>query len=271
MSIHNTAIVADGARVAKSASIGPYCIIGSNVVIEEGVNLHSHVCVDGYTTIGADTEIFPFASIGKRPQDLKYSGEASKVIIGKNNVIREYVTIHPGTAAAGSDMQTIIGDNCLLMIGVHIAHDCRIGNGVILSNNASLAGHVEVGDGAILGGMTGYRQFVRVGKGAIIGGGSMVDADVIPYGQVSGERANLAGLNLVGMRRRNVPKEEIQALLQMFKDVFQSDKETLEERLHKSLFSSKNNDMIIEIIDFINASGGKVALCMPKVQQNRGG
>lgn len=266
MSIHSTAIIASGAKIANDVTVGPYCIIGENVILAEGVKLHSHVCVDGYTTIGAHTEIFPFASIGKKPQDLKYAGEASTVVIGKNNVIREYVTIHPGTASGA--METIVGDDCLLMIGVHVAHDCRVGNNVILANNASLAGHVEIGDGAILGGMSGYRQFVRVGKGAIIGGGSMIDADVIPYASVAGERAHLIGLNLVGMKRRNIPKEEIRETLQAFKDIFHSDAETLEKRLHKTLSANKTNEMIAEIAVFINASSGKAGLCMPKNHQD---
>jgi len=266
MAIHSTAIIAAGAKISDYANVGPYCIIGENVILEDGVNLHSHVCVDGHTRVGANTEIFPFASIGKRPQDLKYSGEASTLVIGKNNVIREYVTIHPGTAAGC--METVVGDNCLIMIGVHIAHDCRVGSNVILSNNASLAGHVEVGDGAILGGMTGFRQFVRIGRGAMIGGGSMVDADVIPYGNVSGERASLAGLNIVGMKRRDVPKEDIQQVMKAFKDVFNSDEETLEERLHKVCANNGTNDMIMEIVTFIKESGGKVALCMPRSRQN---
>ena len=268
MAIHDTAIVAAGARVAESAEIGPYCIIGADVVIEAGVKLHSHICIDGHTIVGANTEIFPFASIGKRPQDLKYDGERSAVVIGKNNVIREYVTIHPGTAAGA--MRTVIGDNCLLMIGVHVAHDCYVGHNVILANNASLAGHVEVGDGAILGGMSGFRQFVRIGKGAMVGGGSMVDADIIPYGSVSGERARLNGINVVGLKRREVSKDDIYKVLKAFDSIFEAKGDVFEQRVEKVLAEGCESDMVMEIVEFIKSGSGKVALCMPSRAGNEG-
>ena len=262
MVIHNTAIIASGAKIGKNVSIGPYSVIGENVTLHDNVKLHSHVCVDGITEVGEGTEIFPFASIGHRPQDLKYSGERSEVVIGKNNVIREYVTVHPGTLHGA--MKTVIGDNCLIMISSHIAHDCIIGNNVILANNASLAGHVEVADDSIIGGMSGIRQFVRIGKGAIIGGGSMVDSDVAPYASVSGERAGIIGLNLIGMKRRNISKEIIKQTSDAFKEIFYSHYDTLEERLAKVLESNKDNDMILEIAQFIRSSNGKAGLCKPK-------
>lgn len=263
MNIHPTAIIEQGAQIDNSALIGPYCVIGKDVIIKEGVTLHSHICIEGFTEIGKNTVIFPFASIGMRPQDLKYKGENSKVLIGDDNVIREYVTIHPGTEAGS--MVTKIGNRCLLMIGVHVAHDCIIGDDVIMANNASLAGHVIVEDRAILGGMSGYRQFVRIGRSAIIGGGSMVDTDVIPYGSVTGERAYLAGLNIVGMKRSNTPKSDIQQLIQAFKYIFNSKEDnTFEDRLHKALDKYEGNDMILEICNFIQSSEGKAALCFPK-------
>jgi UDP-N-acetylglucosamine acyltransferase len=269
MIIHPTAIVANGAKIAEGVNIGPYCIIGDGVTIHHGVKLHSHICIDGITTIGSNTEIYPFASIGKRPQDLKYDNEPSIVCIGENCVIREYVTIHPGTK--NGSMQTVVGNNCLLMIAVHIAHDCKIGNNVILANSASLAGHVEVGDDCIVGGMSGIRQFVRIGKGSIVGGGSMLDSDVIPYGNVSGERAQLNGLNLVGLKRRNTPKEIMQELLGAFNYIFNSEEKSMQERLDETALNNKNNHMIEEIILFINESQGKAALCSPKKLKNNSG
>lgn len=262
MTIHSTAIIASGAKIGKNVLIGPYCIIGEKVVLHDNVKLHSHVCIDGITEVGENTEIFPFASIGHRPQDLKYSGEKSMVIIGKNNVIREYVTIHPGTLHGA--MKTVLGDNCLVMISVHIAHDCIIGNNVILANNASLAGHVEVADESIIGGMSGIRQFVRIGKGAIIGGGSMVDSDVAPYASVSGERASIIGFNVIGMKRRNVPKEIIKETYDAFKEIFYSDCDTLEERLTRVIEENQGNNMVLEIAEFIKSSSGKAGLCKPK-------
>lgn len=263
MAIHQTAIIANEARIGKNVSIGPYSVIGKDVILHDGVILHSHVCIDGRTEVGKNTEIFPFASIGYRPQDLKYAGEESTVLIGENNVIREYVTIHPGTAQGA--MKTVIGNNCLIMISVHIAHDCIVGNNVILANNASLAGHVEISDAVIVGGMSGIRQFVRIGKGAIIGGGSMVDSDVIPYASVSGERASIIGLNLVGMKRRNIPKEIIKETVDAFKKIFYSNNDTFEDRLSNILAANKGNDMIAEIGEFIRTASGKAALCTPKL------
>lgn len=265
MNIHSTAIISPNAQVSNSAFIGPYCIIGDNVVIKDGVKLHSHVCIDGITTIGENTEIFPFASIGKKPQDLKYRGEKSTLVIGKNNTIREYVTIHPGTETGS--MTTVIGDGCLIMISVHIAHDCIIGNNVILANNASLAGHVEIGEGSIIGGMSGFRQFVRVGKGAIIGGGSMVSEDIIPHASVMGARAYLAGLNITGMKRKGVPKEQVQQLIKAFDDIFHGTEQTLEQRLHNVTSNHKSNPMIQDIMNFIKRGDGK-AICLPKRMKN---
>ena len=216
--IHPSAIVNDNAQIQEGVVIGPYCIIGENVKIKSKTIVKSHVVIDGDTEIGSNNVIYPFASIGLDPQDLKFKGEKSKLIIGDNNRIREHVTIHLGTQDGGNI--TRIGNNCLLMVGVHIAHDCQVGNSVILANNATLAGHVIVGDDVVIGGLSAVHQFVRIGNYAMIGGMSGVESDVIPYGLVMGQRANLAGLNLVGMKRHNIEREEIHALRNFFKKIF---------------------------------------------------
>lgn len=214
--IHPTAIVSDKAQLGKNVEVGPYSVIGDNVKIGANSVIKSHVVIEGFTEIGEGNVIFPFAAIGQDPQDLKFAGEHSRIIIGDNNRIREHVTIHPGTKDGA--MQTVIGNGCLIMVAVHVAHDCIIGNHVILANNVTLAGHVELGDHVVIGGLSALHQFVRVGHGAMIGGMSGVESDVIPYGTVMGERASLAGLNLIGMKRNNLPREEIHALRNFFKN-----------------------------------------------------
>lgn len=259
--IHETAIVSKKAQLANDVFIGPYCVIGDNVVLEKGVHLVSHICIEGSTQIGENTKIHPFASIGFEPQDLKYDGEKSKLIIGKNNKIREYVTIHPGTA--GDRMETRIGDDCLLMINAHVAHDCMIGNNVILANNATLAGHVEVGDFAIIGGLSAIHQFVRIGAHAIIGGMSGVAADVIPYGNVFGERASLAGLNIVGLKRRQFSNDEIHDLRKVYSILFQEDRDTFERRLAEVEQRYSNNEIAKKLIEFLKQDSNR-AICLPK-------
>lgn len=261
MNIHKTAIISEGAQIASDVEIGPYCVIGPNVKIASGVRLLSHICIDGHTFIDQGTKIFPFASIGYIPQDLKYNGEASTVHIGKNCTIREYVTIHPGTKHG--IMKTVIGDNCLLMISVHVAHDCVIGNNVIIANNATLAGHVNIGDHTILGGMSAYHQFIRVGSYAIIGGGSMVAEDVIPFGNVKGDRAYLNGINIVGMRRRNFDRNTIGALREAFRRIFLDEDLTFERRVDEISKEYCKNDKVKEMIDFIKVDVNK-PMCMPK-------
>ena len=208
--IHSTAIIEHGARLGEGAVIGPYCCVGGMVEFGDGVRLHSHVVVAGKTTIGPNTHVYPFASIGHPPQDLKYKGEESELVIGANNVIREHVTMNPGTTGGG--MITRIGNNCLFMVGAHVAHDCDVANHVILANNATLAGHVTVDDFAILGGLSAVHQFCRIGRHAMIGGMSGVENDVIPYGSVTGNRARLEGLNIVGLRRRGFSRSEVAAM-----------------------------------------------------------
>ncbi len=258
--IHTTAVISNKAQIGKNVSIGPYCVIGDNVKIGDNTKLLSHVVVEGYTTIGSNSIIYPFACIGHAPQDLKYSGEKSEVIIGKGNTIREYVTINPGTQGGG--MLTKIGDNCLLMVGVHIAHDCILGNHVIMANNATLAGHVKIGDFAILGGLSAVHQFVRIGHHAMIGGMSGIENDVIPYGQASGERAYLVGLNLVGLKRRQFDRENIHILRNAYRMIF-SPEGTLEERVEDTRKMFPDYKEVIEIVDFIQ-NGSNRSVCQPK-------
>lgn len=260
--IHPTAVIADGARIAATAKIGPYCVIGANVSIHEGVILHAHVAVDGHTTIGEGTQIFPFASIGHPPQDKKYAGEPTQLIIGKNNMIREHVTMNTGTVGGGGI--TRVGDNNLFMASAHIAHDCILGNNIILANNAIVAGHVTIGDGAILGGGSGVHQFVRIGEYAFLGGMAAVEKDVIPYGMVKGERAGLEGLNLVGMKRRNVERERIHALRHVFKELFGAGTGTLQERA-ETLKGKYPQPEALALLDFVLTDTSR-AFCTPRLK-----
>jgi UDP-N-acetylglucosamine acyltransferase len=260
--IHPTAIIAPGAQIAASARIGPYCIIGEHVRIGEKAELKAHVCVDGRTTIGGGCIVYPFASLGSAPQDLKYKGEPSTLTIGDNAIIREHVTMNPGTEGGG--MATVVGSHCLFMVGAHVAHDCKIGNHVILANNATLAGHVEAGDHAIIGGLAAVHQFVRVGRHAIIGGMSAVEHDVIPFGSVLGERAYLAGLNIVGLKRRGFAREDIHALRAAYRVLFEAEEGTLAERMRQVAESASGNAIISEIIAFMQTQG-KRSLLTPKI------
>lgn len=260
MSIHKTAIIEDGAKIAEGVVIGPYCHVGAGVVLEKGVSLKSHVVVVGDTKVGENTQIFPFASIGHIPQDLKFHGEKSKLIIGKNNMIREHVTMNPGTEGGG--MITEVGNNCLFMMSSHIAHDCKIGNHVILANNATIAGHVTIGDYAIIGGMSAVHQFVRIGHHAMIGGMSGIESDVIPYGSAMGERATLAGLNIVGLKRQGADRDTIHALRGAYRMMFASEG-TLEERIQDTLEHFKDNAAVIDVIKFLQSDSSR-AICLPK-------
>ena len=259
--IHPTAIVENGAKVADNVKIGAFCVVGNEVIIKSGVELISHVAISGCTEIGENTKIYPFTSLGSAPQDLKYKGEKSQLIIGKNNSIRENVTMNTGTEGGG--MLTKVGDNCLFMVGAHVAHDCIIGNNVIMANNATLGGHVFVDDFAIIGGLAAIHQFVRIGKHAIVGGMSGVENDVIPYGSVIGERAALAGLNLVGLKRRNFDRETIHALRNAYKMLFEAENGTLFERSTKVQEAFINFPPVQEIINFMEDKGSR-SLCTPK-------
>jgi UDP-N-acetylglucosamine acyltransferase len=259
--IHPTAIIADGAQIVEGCQIGPYCVIGEHVSLHQGVTLKSHVAIDGYTEVGEGSTIYPFASLGHPPQDLKFKGEKTTLTIGKKNTIREHVTMNPGTGDGGS--KTIVGDGGLFMVGSHIAHDCKIGNHVILANNATLAGHVELGDHAIVGGLAAIHQFVRIGHHAMIGGMSGVEHDVIPYGSVMGERANLSGLNLIGLKRRGFSRDEIHALRNAYKALFHGD-ETLDARSQRVKSEFADSTQAMELIAFIESAGSR-SLCVPKM------
>lgn len=263
-SIHETALVDPAAKVGADVSIGPYCVVGPDVTLGDGVSLKSHVVVDGLTEIGDGTQIFPFTSIGLAPQDLKYGGEKSRLIIGRNNVIREYATMNPGTGGGG--METRIGDNGLFMIGTHVAHDCLVGNNVIMANNATLAGHVTVGDFAVIGGLAAVHQFVRIGEHSMIGGLSGVEHDVIPFGSVMGERASLAGLNLVGLKRRGFDRETIHGIRAAYRGLFEGEG-TLEDRLAKVTGEFADNSVVRQVADFIRCES-KRGLVMPKSEHD---
>lgn len=263
--IHPTAIVEDGARLGNGVTVGPFCLVGREVELGDGVAILSHAVVYGRTTVGAGTRIYPFASIGHPPQDLKYKGEASRLEIGRDNVIREHVTMNPGTEGGG--MVTVVGDHCLFMVGAHVAHDCRIGNNVILANNATLAGHVEMGDYAILGGLSAVHQFVRIGKHAMIGGMSGVENDVIPYGSVLGDRARLSGLNVVGLKRRNFDRDQVHALRTAYRLLF-AEEGTLAERMEDVKKMYSDNEPVMEILTFMARESTR-GLCQPR--PSRGG
>ena len=256
--IDKTALVDKNAKIHSSVKIGPYTVIGPDVEIDEEVVIHSHVIISGNTKIGKGNVIYPFASIGNDPQDLKYNGEKTLLEIGDNNKFREYVTVNPGTEGGGS--VTKIGNNNLLMIGVHIAHDCIIGNNVVIANSAAIAGHAEIEDDVIIGGNCGVQQFSRIGKMAMIGGMTGISRDVIPYGVSYGNRNYLNGINLIGLRRRNVPNKDIITLTEAYKEIFKT--EQLHDNLKNLNGKFKENNYVKEIVNFINKDK-KRPICTP--------
>ena len=256
--IHKTVIVDLNAKISKNVKIGPYTVIGPNVEIGEETEIQSHVNIVGNTKIGKNNKIYPFASIGNDPQDLKYQGEETKLEIGDNNKIREYVTINPGTKGGGG--LTKVGNNCLFMVSSHIAHDCIVGDNVILANNVPLGGHANIGDNAIIGGNSAVQQFTRVGKFAMIGGMCGVVRDIIPYGIAHGNRSILQGLNLIGLRRKNVPNKEIMILSNAYKELFKN--ENLTENLKKLSNEIETNELVKEVIRFIEEDK-KRPICTP--------
>ncbi len=259
--IHHTSIISEKAILGSNVIIGPYCIVNENVKIGNNVNLKAHVYIDGNTTIGDNCTFFPYCSIGTPPQDLKYKGEKSKLIIGNNNIFREYVTVNPGTEGGG--LMTVIGDNCLFMISSHVAHDCIIGNNVIMVNNASLAGHVILEDYAIMGALSGAHQFCRIGKHSMIGGLSGVDSDVIPYGTVIGNRAYLSGLNIIGLKRRGFSKSIIQDLRKAYGLLFSSQEGIFSDRVKEVSEEFLDNEPIQEIVQFLKSEKSR-SICKPK-------
>lgn len=258
--IHPTAIVEDGARLGDGVAVGPFSIVGADVSLGDGVELASHVVVTGRTTVGARTRIFPFASIGHQPQDLKYKGEPSTLAIGADCLIREGVTINPGTEGGG--MTTTIGNACAFLANSHVGHDCHVGNNVIFSNNVMLAGHCEVGDFAIIGGGAAVIQFARVGAHSFLGGMSGLEQDLIPYGMALGNRAHLSGLNIIGLQRRNFSRSEIHDLRRAYRLLF-AQEGTLLERVADVAEEFKDHPTVMEIVAFIKA-GGKRSMCTPK-------
>lgn len=262
--VHPTAVVSPSARIGENVKIGPYSVIGDEVVLKDDVELVSHVAIAGRTEVGAGTRIFPFASIGHQPQDLKYHGEASRLVIGERCIIRENVTVNPGTEGGG--MLTSIGNDCLLMASSHVAHDCVIGNNVILANYVGLAGHCRIGDFVIFGGICGVHQYVRIGAHAFIGAQSMIDADVIPFGMAVGNRANLAGLNLVGLRRRAFDREAVHTLRTAYRMIFSSEG-TLRERVDDAASIFKAEPLVQDVVNFILGSNDR-PLCLPRNGHN---
>jgi len=256
--IHKTSIIDPKAKISKDAIIGPYTVIGPNVEINEKVEIFSHVNINGNTKIGSGTKIFPFASLGTQPQDLKYNGEKNSLIIGKNNQIREYVTINPGTEGGGGI--TKIGDSCLFMISSHIAHDCNIGNNVIIANNVPLGGHVTIEDNVIIGGNSAVQQYTRIGRLAMIGGMTGVLKDVIPFGMSFGNRNFLKGINIIGLRRKKYENKLIMQLNDAYEKIFQS--ENLHENLSKNNGEYKENKLVKEVTNFISKDK-KRPICTP--------
>lgn len=251
--IHKTAIIEKGAKIGNNVEIGPYSVIGPDVTLHDNVTIKSHVVIEGHTTIGENTKIYQFASIGSPTQDLKYSGGKSELIIGKNNVIREHVTMNPGTEEG---TKTIVGNNCLFMVGAHVAHDCVVGDRVILSNNATLGGHVTVGDYAILGGLSAVIQFTRVGKHAMIGGLSGVRADVPPYAIVNPEYPKIDGLNLVGLKRRDFTREQIKNIKECYEILF-SEQCIMVESVKKIESKFGDCEAVQQLLDFLKVESKK--------------
>ena len=256
--IHKSNVIDPKAKIGKNVKIGPYCFIGPEVQLGDDVELLSNVHIEGNTKVGRGTKIYPFASIGTAPQDLKYHGESNSLEIGENNVIREYVTINPGTEGGGS--KTTVGNNCLLMISSHVAHDCKIGNNVVIANNVPLGGHVTIEDSVVIGGNSAVQQFTRIGRLAMIGGMTGVLKDVIPFGLSFGNRNYLKGINLIGLRRKKYDNKKIIELDKAYKKIFSS--ANLQENISKINGEYKDNELVSEVIKFIEKDK-KRPICSP--------
>ena len=250
VSIHPSAIVARGAELGSGVSIGPWCSVGANAVIDDGTRLVSHVVVDGHTVIGPDVVLFPFCTVGLEPQDLKYQGEPTRCEIGARTQIREHCTIHRGTVTGRGI--TRVGADCLIMAVAHVAHDCHVGDHVIIANNAVMGGHVSIADHAVIGGAAAIHQFVRIGRAAMIGGVSGVEADVIPFGSVIGNRARLAGLNVIGLKRRGFDKAQVGRLHTAFRMLFRHEG-VFKQRLEETRAAYGEDELIAEVLAFIDA------------------
>ena len=245
--IHKTAIIAETSEIANNVEVGPYSIIGPKVKVASNTKIHSHVSIVGDTTIGKGNEIFPFASIGTPPQDLKYKGEKNSIIIGDYNKLREYVNINPGTEQGGG--VTKIGNNNLFMVYCHVAHDCNVSNNIVLANNVQVGGHVIIQDNAIIGGSCAIHQFSRIGESSMVGGMTGVLSDVIPYGLSLGNRNNIVGLNLIGLRRAKVSNENIKIIQEAYNIIFKS--ENFRSNIENLSSEIKNNQFVSKIINFI--------------------
>jgi UDP-N-acetylglucosamine acyltransferase len=261
--IHKTAIIGEKVKLGNNVKIGAYSVIDGDVEIGDECEILSHVNITGKTKIGKNNKFYPFSVVGIEPQDLKFHGEDTKLIIGDNNKIREHVTIHKGTQTGIG--KTIIGNNCLFMVASHIAHDCILGNNVILANNATIAGHVEIGDFAIIGGLSAIHQFVRIGNHAMIGGMSGIEGDIIPYGTAYGERASLQGLNLVGLKRREFSRDQITKLRRAYKRLFTdiSSLNNLKERIENLMREYKDDKEVTDILSFLSKAENR-SICLPK-------
>lgn len=260
MNIHPSAVVDTAASIGKNVKIGPFCVVGPDAILHDNVELKSHVIVEGLTEIGEGTVVYPFASLGQPPQILKYKGEKSRTVIGKNNTIREYVTIQAGSADGG--MVTKIGDGGLFMVGVHIGHDCNVGNGVVFANYVSLAGHVEVGDFAVIGGLAAVHQYVRIGSYSMTAGLAAVVRDLIPFGMAVSERAYLDGVNLVGMKRREFDSSEIMSAKSAVDMIFAKDG-IMVDRIEQVANEFANNKAVMQIVEFMKMDSAR-NFCQPK-------
>ena len=258
--IHPTAIVADGARLGADVEVGPYCIVGGEVVLADGVRLISHVTLEGRTEIGEASVLHPCASLGGAPQHLGHKGEPTRLIVGQRNIIREHVTMNTGTVGGGG--VTRVGSDGLYMTGSHVAHDCVVGDHVVFANNATLGGHVHVGDYVFMGGLAAAHQFTRIGRYSFIGGVSAVTKDIIPYGSVWGVHAHLEGLNLVGLKRRGFTREAINDLRSAYRLLF-ADEGTFQERLEDVANAFAGSAEVMEIVGFIRAEANR-PLCLPR-------
>ncbi len=248
MSVHPTAVVDPAAHLGEGVEIGPYCVVGPHARLGDGVQLHSHVVVDGHTTLGAGCVLYPFACVGLPPQDRKYGGRPTELRVGPRTIIREQATLHVGTEGGGG--LTRVGADCLLMVATHVAHDCQLGDRVVLANGASLGGHVEIGDDTSLGGLTGVHQFVRIGRQAFVGGATALRQDVIPFGVASGPEGALTGLNLVGLRRRGTPREDIDALQTAFQRVFRENGVPIARRISTVAEALGEHPLVAELLAF---------------------
>ena len=256
--IHNTAVIDPKAKISSGVSIGAFTVIGPNVEIGENTIIQSHVSIIGNTKVGKNNKIYPFASIGNDPQDLKFDGEVTKLEIGDNNKIREYVTVNPGTKGGGG--LTKIGNNCLFMVSSHIAHDCLVEDNVILANNVPLGGHAHIEENVIIGGNSAVQQFTRVGKSSMIGGMCGVVRDIIPYAMVHGNRSILQGLNLIGLRRKNIPNKEILVLTEAYKEIFKD--ENLTTNLKNLKEEYRKNELVNDVVKFLEKDK-KRPICTP--------